>query len=419
MAEVVPFRGVLFNTRNASLSSADGLFAPPYDIITPEYREELYRRSPYNIVRIDFGKESGDDNGQNNKYTRAKNYLDAWLREGVLLRSDGPCFYSYEISYKIEGKEKTLGGFLGLVRLEELGKGSIHPHECTHSKPKKDRLDLMRASGANISPIFALYSSRESGISGALADAGRRPPYIEVRDADLAVHRLREISDPAVLETISKELADKPVFIADGHHRYETALEYQKEMREKSGPSAGIQPYDYVMMFLSNMAGEGLTILPTHRLIKSVPEDCLQRLSGDFDVEEVSGDFRIADTLAGRRHVLGFYRGDADRWYVLTYRGGFISDVPPVLSGLDVSVLHELVLGKLFHPDGISYEMDIGKCLDLVKAGEFGAAFFLNPTLVSDVEKVALASLRMPPKSTYFYPKLLTGLVLNVFKNTF
>lgn len=401
------------------MPSAEGLFAPPYDIITPQFREELYNSSPYNIVRIDFGKELSGDSGEKNKYTRAKEFLDAWLREGVLIRSDGPRFYSYEISYTIDDKEKKLRGFLGLVRLEELGKGGIHPHECTHSKPKKDRLDLMRASGANISPIFALYSSRGSRISGILADADRRTPDIEARDIDLSVHRLREISDPAAHDAVRKELADKPIFIADGHHRYETALEYRREMREKEGNTDGPRPYDYVMMFLSNMAEEGLTILPTHRLIKEVPADCLQLLSTNFEIDEVTGDFRIADTLAGRRHAIGFYKGDAGRWYVLTYRGGFASDVPPVLAGLDVSVLHEFVLGKLFHPDGIAYEMDIGKCLDLVNGGKFGAAFFLNPTMVGEVEKVALASLRMPPKSTYFYPKLLTGLVLNVFKNTF
>jgi uncharacterized protein (DUF1015 family) len=419
MAEVVPFRGVLYNKRSPSLSSVEGLFAPPYDIITPEYREELYRDSPYNIVRIDFGKELSGDSSENNRYTRAKAFLEQWLREGIMIRSDGPCFYSYEISYTIDDKEKTLRGFIGLIRLEELGKGSIHPHECTHSKPKKDRLDLMRASSANISPIFALYSGWESGISGVLSGANQMPPYIEARDTDLSVHRLREISDPRAVETIRKELADKPVFIADGHHRYETALEYQREMREKEGVPEGPKPYDYVMMFLSNMAEEGLTILPTHRLIRNVPRDCLEKLSAHFEIEEVSGHFRIADTLAGRRHVLGFYEGDAEKWYILTYRGGFISDVPPVLADLDVSVLHELVLGRLFHPDGIVYEMNIAKCLDLVRDGKFGAAFFLNPTQVSEVERVALASLRMPPKSTYFYPKLLTGLVLNVFKNTF
>jgi uncharacterized protein (DUF1015 family) len=280
-------------------------------------------------------------------------------------------------------------------------------------------LDLMRASGANISPIFSLYSSREKGIKELLADASRSAPYIETTDADHSVHRVREICDPSALETVRRELADRPVFIADGHHRYETALEYQREMRAKEGASEGRQPYDYVMMFLSNMAEEGLTILPTHRLIKNVPEDCLERLSADFKIEEISGDFKVADTLAGRRHALGFYKGDTNKWYVLTYRGGFTSDVPSALADLDVSVLHEFVLGRLLHPDSISYEMDIGKCLELVRTGEFGAAFFLNPTLVSEVEKVALASLRMPPKSTYFYPKLLTGLVLNVFKNTF
>jgi len=163
MAEVVPFKGVLYNVPLASKTSGEDLLAPPYDIITPENLEELYNKSPYNIIRIDFGKTFPEDTDQGNRYTRAKENLDKWLQEGILITSKEPCFYSYEISYTMDNKEKRLSGFLGLVRLEELGKGNIHPHEYTHSKPKKDRLNLMRLCSANISPIFSLYNSKEKG----------------------------------------------------------------------------------------------------------------------------------------------------------------------------------------------------------------------------------------------------------------
>jgi uncharacterized protein (DUF1015 family) len=419
MAEVVPFKGGLYPVNRASTVSGEDLLAPPYDIITPEYREELYDKNPYNIVRVDFGKEYPGDNGGSNRYTRAKAYLDEWMKQGVLAAGREPCFYSYEISYTIDNKQKKLRGFLGLVRLEELGKGNIHPHECTHSKPKKDRLELMRICDANISPIFSLYSSSQKKTSSVLADVNGTAPYLEARDSHGAVHRLWQIADRGAVETIHDELNGRPIFIADGHHRYETALEYQREMREREGRPAGPKPYDYVMMFLANMRDEGLTILPTHRLVKETPDDFLERLTPYFDIEKVSGGFDIAGGLAGKRRVLGLFRSGSETWDILRYKGEALANIPPALADLDVSILHELILGRLMKGSEIAYEMDVEKCLGLVRGGQFKAAFFLNPTRVEDVEDVALASLRMPPKSTFFYPKLLTGMVLNIFKNTF
>jgi uncharacterized protein (DUF1015 family) len=418
MAEVVPFKGVLYNVPRISGVSGEDLLAPPYDIITPEYKDELYKKSPYNVVRIDFGKELEGDDRANNRYTRAKSLLDEWLREGVLITSDKPCFYSYEISYTINSEEKKLRGFLGLVRLEELGKGNIHPHEYTHSKPKKDRLSLMKICGANISPIFSLYRSGDGKTGAALSAVNKAAPYIEAKDPDGSVHRLWEISDMNTIANMQKELADKAIFIADGHHRYETALEYQREMKIKEGPSKGPKPYDYVLMFLADMNDEGLTILPTHRLVKNMPADALELLSNDFEIEQMRNGFDIPRAISGKRDTYGLYTG-GDAWYRLSYKGEGIHGVPPALRDLDVTVLHELIFKQLLDIDSVSYEMDVEKCLLAVRDKAFEAAFFLRPTMVEDVEKVALASLRMPPKSTYFYPKLMTGMVLNIFKYTF
>ena len=417
MADVIPFNGVLYDAPLATKESGADLLAPPYDIITPEFREDLYQRSPYNIVRIDFGKELPGDDSSHNRYTRAKNFLDEWLRGGVLTRSQRPCFYSYEISYKIGNIDKTLSGFLGLVRLEELGKGNIYPHEYTHSKPKKDRLNLMRICGANISPIFSLYRSNEGKTAAVLAGVHDAPARVEGRDPDGAVHRLWEVSDPKAIAAIEEELRGKAIFIADGHHRYETALAYQREMMVKEGASGSPRPYDYVLMFLANMADEGLTILPTHRLVKKIPSDVLDLLSTDFRIEEMSDDFSISRAIAGQRDVYGLYTG-GETWYRLSYRGEGIHGVPAALRDLDVTILHDLIFKQLLDIESVSYEMDVRKCLQSVRESAFAAAFFLNPTRVEDVEKVALASLRMPPKSTYFYPKLMTGMVLNIFYNT-
>ena len=418
MAEVVPFKGVLFNVPQISTLSGEDLLAPPYDIITPEYQEVLYEKSPYNIVRIDFGKVFPGDNENENKYARARKSLDAWLKDRILVTSQTPCFYSYELSYALHDKEQTLRGFLGLVRLEELGQGNIYPHECTHSKPKKDRLELMRVCGANISPIFSLYHSPDKITSSILTTINKAQPYMTAKDSDGAVHRLWPIQDSNTIRSIRHELEDKPIFIADGHHRYETALEYQKEMRGNMSENDSPKPYDYVLMFLANMSDEGLTILPTHRLTKNIPPDALDRLSPDFDIQTIRDGFDIAKSIAGKRDVFGLYKG-GDSWYKLSYKGEGIPDAAPALKDLDVTVLHELIFKKLEIKDDISYEMDVNKCVQLVKEKNYNAAFFLNPTQVEDVERVALASLRMPPKSTYFYPKLLTGLVLNIFNNSF
>jgi uncharacterized protein (DUF1015 family) len=418
MAEVVPFKGVLYNIPSLPGVSGGDLLAPPYDIITPEHKDELYKKSPYNIVRVDFGKEFSGDNGGTNKYLRARAFLEAWLKEGVLVRGERPGFYSYEISYTINRKETKLRGFLGLVRLEELGKGNIHPHECTHSKPKKDRLEIMRACEANISPIFSLYSSREKTASSIILEVSRQAPYLEARDENGCIHKLWQLTDSDAVESIRKEMSDKPIFIADGHHRYETAIEYQKEMRAKERAGHGPKPYDYVMMFLANMQDEGLTILPTHRLVRKIPPDFLEMLSNYFEIAKIDDDLNVSRAIASEDHVLGFYKG-GEELYRLRYKGVDLSDVNPVLASLDVSILHELILRKLLHESEIAYDMDIGKCLKLVREKTYDAAFFLNPTRVEDVERIALASLRMPPKSTFFYPKLMTGIVLNIFKNTF
>ena len=418
MAEVIPFRGVLFNVQKVSKSSGEELLAPPYDIITPEHQQELYEKSPYNIVRIDFGKKNPGDNEQDNRYSRAKASLEHWLKDEVLVTSSTPGFFAYEVAYTMQGKPLTLRGFLGLVKLEALGKGNIHPHEYTHSKPKKDRLDLMRYCEANISPIFSLYNSPDKKTSALLAEKSGTKPYIEAKDNNGAVHRLWRIEGTDTDKIISTELADKAVFIADGHHRYETALEYQREMQKKEGPSGRPRPYDYVLMFLSNMADEGLTILPTHRLVKDLPEDAFDQLSADFDIEKMNMGDDISSAIAGGRDVYGFYTG-GDVWYRLCYKGEGIHGMPSALKDLDVTILHDLIFKQLLDIETVSYEMDVQKCLQAVRSGEFRAAFFLNPTGVYDVERVALASLRMPPKSTYFYPKLMTGMVMHIFKNSF
>lgn len=410
MKRIKPFKGILYNTSKVSM---EDVLAPPYDIITPEYREALYMQSPYNIVRIDFGKEQPEDNEFNNKYTRARSYLDKWLEEGIFIQSNKPSFYIYEMDFNLEGRNKKLTGLIGLVKLEELGKGSIYPHECTHSKPKQDRLNLMRSCEANTSPIFSLYKSKENGISEIIKKATNNKPYINAVDIKGDIHKLWCIDNPEDILVIQNELDSKPIFIADGHHRYETAFDFFKEISSKN-PSSELN-CGHVMMFLANMYDEGVTILPTHRLLKEIPSGMENLLSEYFNFESIKDDFDIAKRLNGRKNSFGFLINSEKQWHILSYKGGRLSGIPENLQDIDVMILHELIFKELLHTADIGYEMNINLALDKLKLGQYKAAFFLNPTRVEDVEKSALSSVRMPPKSTYFYPKLLTGLVINKF----
>lgn len=414
MAEVFPFKGILYNVSKVSI---EAVLAPPYDIITPEFKDVLYKRSPFNIVRIDYGKDIPGDNQTNNRYTRARKFLETWLNEDVLVQSKKPSFYIYAMTYEVNGQTKQLAGFLGLIGLEELGSGSIYPHECTYSTAKRDRLELFRSCDANISPIFSLYKSSEGQIAALLLRIIQSKPYFYSKDADGALHRLWKVDKKKDITIIKKELENKQIFIADGHHRYETALEYQREMRTRRPSPGGKEPSDYVLMFLANMLGEGLTILPTHRLVKDIPEDINEKLSEFFHITPVKDDFDIAKRISGEKNTFGFFRNDKDEWYLLQCKDN-LSEISPDIREIDVFVLHEFVFKKILQVQDIGYEMDQNKAIEKVRKKQYGAAFFLNPTHVEDVEKAAFSSVRMPPKSTYFYPKLLTGVVINSFSHS-
>ena len=414
MAKVVPFRGIFYNT--AKVSGGD-VVAPPYDIITPGLRDVLYRKSPYNIVRIDSGMENPGDNETENKYLRAARYFGEWMQQGIFLQSSGPRFYAYEMDYRAEGTRKRLHGFFGLVRLEELGKG-VYPHEETHSKPKVDRLRLLSACEANTSPIFSLYHSPEKRASGAIRKVVTTKPYIEAEDSDGAVHRLWVMEEEGDLMAISNDLADKAIYIADGHHRYETALEYQRSMREKAGVVSGNEPFNYVLMFLTNIADGDITILPAHRIIRYPGKNILDLLSGYFETKTIPLEDDIIGVMRGKDQTLGLYQKGENHYHLLKYKGDGMKEMHPAVKGLDVTILHELILKGLLGVSSVQYEMDSSLAQRMVREGEYDAAFYLNPTRVEDVERVALSSMRMPPKSTYFYPKVMTGFIINSFKNS-
>ncbi|GBD98611.1 hypothetical protein BMS3Abin07_00635 [bacterium BMS3Abin07] len=411
MTEFLPFRGIIYD--NTKVNGND-VFAPPYDIIGPQRQEELYRKSEYNIVRIDFGRDASGTDGPDNRYSKASDYLSEWLARGVLRRLDKDAFYIYEAAYRYLGETLKLRGIIGRVRIVELGQG-VYPHEETHSKPKKDRLSLMKACKANVSPIFSLYNSPDRIASKIIEDtAASSKPYMEALDDWGVIHRLWIIDDDTSIKAISSDISRRPIFIADGHHRYETALEYRNEMRSISDVK-GNAPFDYVMMFLANISDPGLTILPTHRLVDSVPGNFVDILSQCFEISLIDKNTDINKLLLQSPGTIGMFHNDLKGFYLLKPVSPDLEDTPPALRGLDVVVLHELIFKKLLNIDIITYEMDTWRCIEMVKKGKHAAVFFLSPTEVGDIEKVAMNSVRMPPKSTYFFPKLMTGTVLNPF----
>jgi uncharacterized protein (DUF1015 family) len=425
MAEVIPFKGISYNPQKVDASSA---MAPPYDIVTPELKEELYRRSPHNVIRIDFGKDTDDDNEDENRYTRAAKYLSDWLEEGMLIKDGEPSFYCYEVSYELHNQKKKTRGFLGVVKIEELGSGRIHPHEMTYSKPKSDRLNILRHCNANTSPIFSLYSSEKKLASSILENIAGEIPFIEAKNGDGFTHRLWRIRDRASIETIKMEMSDKDVFIADGHHRYETALAFKKEMESKGLNKTGNEPFNYVLMFLSNMEDKGLTLLPTHRIVEIDSDVHIKEtLRKYFDVQKIVSEEtsekqaiqQMFKAIYNNPHSFGMFLTNANTYYALSFNGSNLEvDLPECLKHLDVSVLHKFIFERLLKTNHFEYEMDPDIAVERAKKGSFEAVFFLNPTEIKDVKDVALAGHRMPPKSTYFYPKLLTGMVIYKFEYT-
>jgi uncharacterized protein (DUF1015 family) len=438
MAVIAPFRGILYNQEKVGDMSK--VVAPPYDVISLDGQERLYQKSDYNIVRLDFGKEHPSDTKENNRYTRAASDFEAWWKSGVLVRDERPAIYIYEQDYRLkDGTLKTRKGFMALVRLEELDSGVILPHERTLSGPKTDRLNLTRACGTNFSPIFSLYSDPEMETNALISSETGNPPLVDIKDEGGISHRLWRVSDEGVISGLIGELADKMIFIADGHHRYETALNYRNEMREKHPGFTGREGFNYTLMYFSNMDDEGLAVFPTHRLMYGVkgfdPGAFEERLSENFHIERFPTPvseglwtpfMRHLREKGAEGHAFGVYSTGWDHAAIVTLRGEDVMDrlVPEhsrAYRRLDVTILHTLIIEKILgiskasqeRKENIEYIQDEREGLRKVIDSERQILFILNPTKVSEVEEVARARDKMPQKSTYFYPKLLTGLVIN------
>ena len=415
MADVQPLRALHYDPTVAG-PLAD-VVAPPYDVIDSDQRAALIARSPFNVVAVDLPE------GEPDRYAAAEQTFEAWQREGVIVRDSEPAVWAHTQDYRgPDGQLRTRRGFFCRVRLEEYGAGRVRPHERTHPGPKEDRLRLTRATRANISPIFSLYSDPSHAAWDALAPSLERPPWGEVSDADGTVHRLWRVADAGAIAAVQAAARDSELLIADGHHRYETMLEYAKEV-------GGEGEHSYILMCLVALEDPGLTVFPTHRLVRGLDDErraALARvLERDFEIEAVALE-DLAPTPGIGPLTLGYVDGRQERVFRLKLKDQAIAAA--ALAGhseayrmLDTGVLETLVLkgalglsdDDISHFNGMFYARNTDEAVAMVRSGDYDAAFIMRPTPVAQVREIAAAGENMPPKSTYFFPKLLTGLLFN------
>lgn len=398
------------------------LTCPPYDIISEEERLALLRENEYNIVRLELPK--GED-----PYGEAGRTLQSWESDGILRQDTNHGFYLYEEEFSAYGQTKVIKGIICLVKLEEFSKGIILPHEETLSKAKEDRLHLMKSTFCNFSSIYSLYPDPEHITRKRLDALSSGRPRYEFFDGSVT-HRLWLVNDREVIQTICKDFADRKLYIADGHHRYETALNFRRWCREQGYAGSGPE---YVMMMLADMEDEGLVVFPTHRLVRGLAhfdaEKLLSACAEYFDITERPSTGEIGTSLDAlyRQGKKAFaYYGGGDKWDLLVLKNeSVMAKVLPEKSdayrNLDVSILHSLILERILGIDrenmakqvNLTYTRSLDEALSSVRKGESQCAFLVNPTRVGEIAAVAAAGEKMPQKSTYFYPKLTTGLVFH------
>ncbi|VAW35068.1 FIG00496002: hypothetical protein [hydrothermal vent metagenome] len=450
MAVIKPLRALRYNMdksqdRDAELTK---VMAPPYDVISPEFQQELYLRHPGNVIRLILGKILPDDSEDSNRYTKAAAYLDKWQKDGTLVRDVAPSIYIYAQRYTLPGgQERERKGFIALTRVEDFDGGAVRPHEKTLSGPKADRLELLKRCRCNLSCIFALYPESvelplQERVMGVLEGAVKGEPLVNVVGDDGVTNTVWKVDDAVIIAKVVEAMDEKSLFIADGHHRYETAINYRNYMRENTENPTGKEPFNYVMMYFTSMRDDGLDIFPTHRVVRGLEgfdgaallEDCkeffdLETVEFDDATEpEARAEFmrRLGDGDEGHTSF-GLYLKGTNTYYILRLKDAKImdellgADIPDVYKKLDVTILHSLLLGKILgisqesqaKQENLLYIKSTDQAFELGRSDENQMVFIMNPTTVEQVRLVSEADLLMPQKSTYFYPKILSGLTIN------
>lgn len=423
MAIIKAYKGLRFNCEKAG--KIDELVCPPYDIINDEQREGYIQTNPHNIIRLELPKGE-------NRYTQASEILESWLNDGILVKEDKPAIYIYEEEFTAYGERKSIKGIICRVKIEEFSKGVILPHEFTLSKAKEDRLNLMKSTNCNFSQIYSLYMDEGENTLGKIDALSAKEADIHLTDGEGVTHRMWIITDENAISEICDDFTERKLYIADGHHRYETALNYRNYQRENGNAVEG-DACDYQMMMLVDMEHPGLVVFPTHRLVRDLAdfnaEKAMESCEEYFDITEYNDISTIESNLMelynqGEK-AYAFYSGNKSYKLLVLKSMDIIEKLLPNASKatqeLDVTVLHTLILEKVFGIDpenmakqiNLTYTKIFDEAISSVDSGKAQCAFILNPTRVSEIRDVASNGEKMPQKSTYFYPKMITGLVMN------
>ncbi|MFH1022217.1 MAG: DUF1015 domain-containing protein [Planctomycetota bacterium] len=422
MADVRPFPGDFYNS--ARVPDLSAVVVPPYDVISPADRAVFAARHPASAVHVDLPEApAGAD-----RYAHAAEILAGWRRDRILVRDEKPAFYLITQKFTHGGREFVRRGIFARVKLSPFGDGDVFPHEATLPGPKQDRLALMRATKGNLSPIFGLYEDADGAVKALLDAAAGEPPRIAFWTEREGECQLWAISDPERVDRLASLLRSKRLIIADGHHRYETALAYRAERRAAEGNPSGEQPYDFILMACVAFEDPGLLILPTHRIVKDrkgiSPAELLKRISGDFEIRLTGGGLGGLLGAMGRensRVPLGLY--DDGKFYLLLPNPGALerglAKLPAALRGMNTAALQNMILGPhlgVVSKEELAYTPDAAEAVRRVDASEGAMAFFLNAISAADLREIALAGQVTPPKTTYFFPKLPTGAVFHLFE---
>jgi uncharacterized protein (DUF1015 family) len=430
MAEIIPFKALRYDPDQVKL---EDVLTQPYDKITPEMQSKYYERSTHNLVRIILGKAGETDTDAFNVYTRAAEYLHDWRSGGILKQDPDPGIYAYSQTFTIAGTRelKERRGLIALGRIHDYADGVVHRHEQTLSKPRADRLNLLRATRAHFGQIFMLYSDPGNEIDALLKYRMEEDPDISLLDEYETLHRVWRIHDPALIRALQEKMREKKLLIADGHHRYETALAYRNERRTESGGSDPNAPHEFVMMTLIPMESRGLVILPTHRIVHGLldfdRERMLEAAGQFFDIDRIDlrTETRSATTLLGQAGEKGtaFVAVTRQGPYLMRAKQDAIQhalrEVPSLQRNLDVVQLHRIMLERVLgiseeairNQENVRYERDAFEAISWVRQGA-NVAFLMNPAKIEQVRDIAFGGEVLPQKSTDFYPKLLSGLAI-------
>lgn len=421
MTKIRPFSALLYN--QDKIDDLSKVVCPPYDIISSQDQDRYHAKHPFNLIRLILGKELASDNQKENKYIRAAHLFNTWIKEKILKNDEKESLYFYLQEYTIRGEKKKRLGFISLMRLEDKEESTVFAHENTHLAPKEDRLQLLKKVRANLSPIFTLFSDEKKYINRIYDEHLKNAQeLISLTDQDKVSHKLWRFIDEEFINKLKKYIENRHIFIADGHHRWEVAQLYLNQICKKRKDFDKEAGYNYILTYFTDINSKEITILPIHRVIKKLPRSILD-LSRLFDIEKIKTkeDLFLFMAKAGlAEHAFGLYHDG--RFFLLRLKnersiGNLIKGGSGDYKRLDVVVLHKLILEDILgiKDEDVLFVKDEVQALDLIGQNLAEAVFFLNPTKIEQLRSIALNNERMPPKSTFFYPKLLSGLVIHKF----